>query len=239
MNLAITTIINGKEIPRAHVLEWERRRALIVLKKLRVKPASRDLAVMRQQLAERKQELGTEGMLKMLRRELAVADTIAVLVARFSTGARRFSVTELVASNGSADQFVAWFNERARINDERAFVAGTPDHYVIQTATDGSQDVVETNGGSPLVARFSIDYEDLSSLRSPADPAYPLQIAGVARSANGAALGGVRHQFRNEGKGFRARLLVEFPLLILPQTVSGHQWHLASEFGNWIEAAFR
>ncbi|WP_410210090.1 hypothetical protein [Aquirhabdus sp.] len=238
MNLEIKTIINGKEIPRAQVLAWEKKRALVVLKKLGVKPVSDDLAILRQQLDDRKQVLGNEGILKLLRWELAVSNPMAVLTARLSFGFRRLCITELVTSQGTAEQFIAWFNECAQINNERAMLAGTPDHYMIRTNADGSQEVVETNGGSPLAAHFLIDYEDLSSLRSPIDHTYPLQIAGVARSASGVALGGVRHQFRNEGSGFRARLLVEYPLLILPQVLKGHQWHLASEFGNWIEAAF-
>ena len=175
--------------------------------------------------------------MKLLRRELALSEHAAVLIARLSAGTRRFSITELVVSGGRAEDFVAWFNERGRINDECTMLAGTPDHYVIRTDSHGAQEVVETSGGSPMVARFFIDYEDLSSLRSPSDHSFPLQVAGVARSASGVAVGGVRHQFRNEGSGFRARLLVEYPLLILPQIVPGHQWHLASEFGNWIDAA--
>lgn len=238
MKIDIKTFINQQEISRAAVFAWEKKRALVVLKKLGVKPASDDLQVLRQQLAERKQAIGTEGMMKILRWELAVSNPMAVLTSHLSFGQRRFSITEILASRGNAEEFVEWFNERTRTNDERAMLAATPDHFVIKTNADGSQEVVETNGGSPLAAHFFIDYEDLSSLRSAVDPTYTLQIAGVARSSNGVALGGVRHQFRNEGTGFRARLLVEYPLFILPQVLTGHQWHLASEFGNWIEAAF-
>jgi hypothetical protein len=88
-----------------------------------------------------------------------------------------------------------------------------------------------------MAARFFVDYDDLSSLKSEADPDYPVQVAGVARAPNGAAIGGVRHQFRNEGTGFHAKLTVEFPSLIMPSVVTGHRWHLACEFSNWIRAA--
>lgn len=239
MQLDIKTIIKEKEISRSQVLEWEKRRAIIVLKKLGEQTDGKDLAEMRQKLAMRKRELGAGGLLKILHGELALSDPLAAMIAALSFGSRRFSITELVVSNGTAEHFVEWFNDRARINDEPSMLAGTPDHYIIRTNSDGSQEVVETNGGSPLVARFFIDYKDLSSLRSAADPAYPLQITGVARSKGGRAIGGVRHQFRNEGRGFRAKLLVEYPLLVLPQIISGHRWHLASEFGNWIETAFK
>ncbi|PTQ90610.1 hypothetical protein C8N29_1028 [Agitococcus lubricus] len=238
MKLNITTIINGHEIPRTHILDWEKHRAKVVLKKLGVQPIGEDLATLQSQLMARKQMLGTDGLLNRLRLDLALSSPTAALTAYLSRGARRFSVTELVVSSGTAEQFVDWFNQRAQINDEQSMIAATPDHYIIRTAPDGSQEVIETNGGSPLAARFFIDYQDLSSLRSAVEPSYPLQIAGVAKTKGGMPIGGVRHQFRNEGNGFRARLLVEFPLLILPQVISGHQWHLASEFSHWIEAAF-
>lgn len=232
MSLSIRTFINEREIPRNQVLDWERRRALVVLRKLGVKPESQALPALRRQLLARKQALGGAELLNILRWELALSTPMAVATAALSMGARRFSITELLVSAGTAEQFVDWFHERARLNDEAAMLGGTPDHYLIRTNPDGSQEVVETNGGSPLAARFFIDYEDLSSLRSPVDVSYPLQVAGVARTAGGRPIGGVRHQFRNEGTGFRARLLVEFPALMLPQVLSGHQWHLASEFGK-------
>lgn len=113
-----------------------------------------------------------------------------------------------------------------------------PDHYVIRTRADGRQEVLETTGGSPFAAMFVIDYDDVSSWSTPADPQFPHQIASVARRSDGTAIGGVRHQFRDTEDGFHARLTVEFPLPTLGRMVAGHRWHLACEFGNWIEAAF-
>jgi hypothetical protein len=62
---------------------------------------------------------------------------------------------------------------------------------------------METNGSSPLAA-FVSGYDDVS-------PDFPHQLAGVARASNGAAIGGVMHQFRDTADGFHARLTVEFP----------------------------
>ncbi|QYN04604.1 hypothetical protein K1T36_10885 [Pseudomonas protegens] len=235
----IRTFIGGQEIPREQVLDWERRRALVVLKRLGGKPTGKeDLMTLRNQVMDRKIALGSNGIRQLLQRELAMSQPVANFVARISLGRRRFSVTELLAERGSANEFEDWFLKRAELNDELSMLAASPDHYVIQTNADGAQEVIETTGGSPMVGRFMIDYQDLSSLRSLPNPDYPYQIAGVARAENGLALGGVRHQFRNEGMGFRAKLTVEFPLMIIPGAVSAHRWHLASEFSNWIEAAF-
>lgn len=239
MAISIKTFIGGREIPRQQVLEWERRRALIVLERLGSKPLGNEaLEILRHQLLERKMTLGSDGIRQILKRELAIAEPVASLVARISCGFRRYSVTELLVDSGSAQEFVDWILKRTELNDEIAMLAACPDHYVICTNADGAQEVIETTGGSPLVGRFMIDYQDLSSLRSTPDASYPYQIAGVARAESGLALGGVRHQFKDEGAGFRAKLTVEFPAMIIPGAISAHRLHLASEFSNWIEAAF-
>lgn len=239
MAINIRTFIGGREIPREQVLDWERRRALVVLKRLGGKPTgNEDLVTLRTQVLDRKIALGSNGIRQLLQRELAMSQPVANFVARISYGRRRFSVTELLVDRGSAHEFVDWFLKRTELNDELSMLAACPDHYVIQTNANGAQEVIETTGGSPLVGRFLIDYQDLSSLRSSPDPEYPYQAAGVAKAENGLVIGGVRHQFRNEGLGFRAKLTVEFPQMIIPGAVSAHRWHLASEFSNWIEAAF-
>ncbi|MDV8150384.1 hypothetical protein R5L37_01210 [Acinetobacter pittii] len=233
----IHVCINGQNITNSAILEWEKRRARLVLKKLGLSPKSKDLLELRELLLKRKSELGQNKIKALLKKELIISDFFAKLIARLSFGYRRLSSIEIFVENARAEQFVEWFEKCTNQNNEQAMLAGTPDHYLIST-NNGAQEVIETNGGSPLVAHFYIDYNELSSLRSRVDLSFPLQIAGVARSKDGFAIGGVRHQFRNEEKGFRAKLTVEYPLLILPTVISGHQWHLANEFSNWISAAF-
>ena len=71
------------------------------------------------------------------------------------------------------------------------------------------------------------------------DPAFPVHLFATARLPDGRITGRVRHQFRDEGKGLRARLGIEFPWVFPGPVMRGHQWHLACEFSNWIEAAAR
>jgi hypothetical protein len=54
---------------------------------------------------------------------------------------------------------------------------------------------------------------------------------------DGTLIGGIRHQFRDEGDGVRALLTVELPWLIGPIAPAAHRWHLACEFSTWLEAA--
>lgn len=237
MAIALKIFIEGQRIAADQIIDWERRSAEKALHKLGLRAESQDMEQLRRQLRERKHALGHDGIRALLRRELALSDMAARLVAFMSRGRRRYSVVEIVSPVGSAEAFANWFEDVARLNREDVMIAALPEHYLIATDAAGRQEVIETNGGAPMAARFFVDYADLSSLRSEPDSDYPVQVAGVARAPNGAAIGGVRHQFRNEGTGFRAKLTVEFPSLIMPSVVTGHRWHLACEFSNWIRTA--
>ena len=70
-------------------------------------------------------------------------------------------------------------------NDERALLEACPDHFAFAVDDRGSQDVVETTGGSPLPSRFVIDYNELSSLTSSRDDSFPWEVAGVAATTSG------------------------------------------------------
>lgn len=237
MTIDLEVLINGEAVSQDAVERWERNSAGRALRRLGLRANHMDLEKLRAELRARKLQLGHSGVRKLLRRELAVSDKYARLVAWLSRGGRRYSVIEIVSPEGSAAAFANWFEELAHRNREDVMVAAAPEHYLIATDAAGRQEVIETNGGSPMAARFFIDYADLSTLRSTPDPDYPSEVAGVARTPNGTAIGGVRHQFRDEGSGFRAKLTVEFPTFILPSVVSGHRWHLACEFSNWIRTA--
>lgn len=245
MTVNLQIFIQGRPVPLVKVEAWENRRAAKVLRKLGVRDIPASLAERRALLLVRKEELGHDGIRALLARELTLSGAFASLIAKLSLGRRRYSVIDIVSPIGNAEGFARWFEDAAHRNREDVMIAAMPDHYLIATNAGGQQEVIESNGGAPLAAHFFVDYADLSSLRSLPDPDFPVQVAGVARAPNGngrsgMAIGGVRHQFRDEesasGQGFRARLTVEFPTLIMPGVVSGHRWHLAVEFSNWIKA---
>lgn len=194
-------------------------------------------ATQRRDLLERKLALGHNGIRARIGRRLWLSEKITRLTVALSGSARRFSICEIEVARGSAARFAQWFEERNTLDDERTMIDACPDHYIIARDAQGRQFVVETTGGSPLPGAFTVDYADVSSLMTRADPAYPHQVAGVARLADGLAIGGVRHQFRQEGEGYRTLLTVEFPRRVPRRMVAEHQWHLAVEFSNWIEAA--
>ena len=234
---SITAHLHGETIAREQVLDWEDRRISAAARKLGVRvPEGEDVATRREALLQAKLALGPDEISARLKNDTRLAEHVARVGAGMSKR-RRLCVVDLHVDDGTAEQFVEAFEGWTNASDEEAMLRACPDHFVIRTRIDGRQEVLETTGGSPLPSQFFIDYDDVSSLSTQADPRFPYQIAGVARASNGAAIGGVRHQFQDTSDGFHARLTVEFPLPTLDRMVSGHRWHLACEFSNWIEAA--
>ncbi|BBX07728.1 hypothetical protein [Mycolicibacterium aichiense] len=234
--LAIVASINGKKFPRADVLAWEDKRIDAAAKKIGVVPPSPgEVAARREEFVQIKQALGNDELHRRLARSATIADRMATAQASL-TDRRRLCMTELFVPGGSAEQFTAWFNDITFSSNEYEMVRACPDHFVLRFV-GGKQEVLETNGGSPLTALFDIDYDDISSITTPVDPAFPYRLDGVAIGSNGKPIGSVRHQFRDTPAGVHGRLLVEFPLPMIGTVIRGHRWHLACEFSNWIEAA--
>lgn len=228
----------SKPISRAQITDWETKRAVKGLRKLGIPRPAGDVDVLRTTLADAKLALGRGAIEKRLEGEIKVSDSVARALARASGGRRRLSQIEVFVPGARAEQLPAWYAERAEVDDEAAFLTATPDHHLFRPVEDPrGQEVWETTGGSPLASRFFFDLDVTGGLVTAADPSYPVQLTGIARLADDTVIGGIRHQFRDENDGARARLTVEFPWLIGPYTPRAHRWHLASEFTAWIEAA--
>lgn len=233
----IVATIAGQQVDRAAVQAWEDNRAHEVMGKFSLPDSGMTLPQRKAALLAHKLAMGHAAIRQFLRIQLCLSGLLAVVFALLSGKRRDFCVVELAVSQGSAERFKTWFEARVPLDDQAGMLAGCPDHYLIDTNTAGHQVVVETVGGAPFASEIIIAYGDASSLLTPPDPAYPLQIFGVARNAAGRPIGGVRHQLRQEGEGFRALITAEFPAATLGSIISGNRWHLACEFSNWIEAS--
>jgi len=252
----ISAVIDGSPVAYREVQQWEGRRATAVLKKMAIRLGARAFAELlpgrtlgslssasldeqRAALLTLKSGLGHAGIYAMLRPELAVADHTARLAVKASRGQTALSVVNLAAPGCSAAQFGAWFDNLTIDNAEAEMVAACPDHYLLRRLPDGRQEVVETTGGAPAPTRFLVDYTNADAVRIPADPDYPIQIAGQAMLDDGFVIGAVRHQFRDRGDTMEALLAVQFPGIFPQSLINAHRWHLATEFSNWITASLR
>lgn len=238
-HLPLITIINGEPVDRDRVLAWELGRQQRVAKLLGYPAQSselRDVDALRARLFELKRSLGPAELKRRLAPRIRLSNAGIAVATTLSAGRRIASSIRVQSPEGSAEDFADWMNAESAQSDSDAMLAACPDHFFIGEDEHGRQQVVETTGGSPLPTEFFIDYNDVSSLTTEASPDFPQQIAGVARTASGQAIGGVRHQFRNlPGGGFESWNTVEFPRLVGNGMANAHRWHLACEFGNWIE----
>jgi len=182
--MSILAVIGGRAVVRDEVLAWEARRIDAVARKLDLTVPSGGLPERRAALLQAKLDLGPQLIAVRQARDVRWAARIG-RASNHPKGRRRFSICELHVSSGSAAQFAAWFQARTRENDEEAMLAACPDHFVLRTDPDGRQEVLETTGGSPLASRFFVDYDDVSTLITKPDPAFPEQIAGAAFMADG------------------------------------------------------
>lgn len=235
--LPITAWFGDKSISRSKVLDWEARRAKKALRRLDAPIPAGEIEVLRAAVVDTRAALGRAEIERRLDRQIRWSDRVTRAIARASGTHRRISQIELVAPGCTADQLPSWYLDRMKADDQAVFLAACPDHHLFRPTPDGGQEVWETTGGSPIASRFFFTLDDTDTLVTPADPAYPVQMTGSARLADGTLIGGIRHQFRDDNHGLRARLTVEFPWLIGPVAPAAHRWHLACEFSQWIEAA--
>jgi hypothetical protein len=227
----------AKTLDRLEILKWETRRALKALRNLDCAVPTGDIEELRAAVVQAKLNLGREEIQRRLAKQVKLSDAVVGAIARASGKHRRMCQVELFLPRGSAHALPRWYFERAEQDDEAAFLLACPDHHLFRLTSDDRQEVWETTGGSPLASRFFFTMDDTGGLVTPADPSYPIQMAGAARLADGTLIGGVRHQFRDEAGGARALLTVEYPWLIGPVPVALHRWHVACEFSLWAEAA--
>ena len=238
--IEITAHIGGTAYTREEVLAWEARRARKVLEKLGARvPSSAEVGGLREAHTQRKLELGHERIEQMLARQLRASAWSGGLTARAARGRRRMCTIDLTGSGASVQGLPDWYGAAIAGNIEEPLIGACPDHYISRTRADGRQEIVETTGGSPLPVRMFFDEDDSSTLRSTPDASFPVEWISVARDEHGAAIGGVRHLFRDEDGVFHVRLTVEFPATLAPRMIRAHRWHLACEFSNWIESANR
>ncbi|WP_380277685.1 hypothetical protein [Kitasatospora purpeofusca] len=208
--LRIRTDIDGVRHDRAAVLGWELERGRAALRLL-------------------KQRLGDDRTRDLLAPDTAAADTAMAGWLRASDGRWRAAVTELTATGIDAAAFLAWWQGRLHAPDRAALLAANPEHYLADSAGD-TVEIVETVGGGPL--RFFLRFHP-----TPATAAYPVRIGGTGHLADGSEVLRVMHEFADSPEGLRIRLTVEFPAAAPDELSTGHQWHFACEFANWLEAA--
>lgn len=249
--MQIRTYINGKEIRDAAIRQWELTRARAVYRYLRAGLGEAEIKRMAgntpteasgflNAVQALQEQLGEDRIRRLLKRDLARSERLTRMMCALSFGRRRHCIIEMSVEGITAASFMAYADEimtSPEPGHAKFCLNACPDHYLLQGAGNNAMEVIETTGGAPFPAQFFLVMGDEQGLTLPADPAYPLQMAGIGRLKDGKAVGGIRHQFQEQGNGFRARFGVEFPGMIPAYFVSQHQMHLACEWSNWVRMA--
>ncbi|KAI8356248.1 hypothetical protein B0O80DRAFT_22729 [Mortierella sp. GBAus27b] len=241
----INTFADGTLVPYETIRQWEAKRLAhvtsFVYQKLDMKRPidTQTMDEQRSTLAELKIKIGEDKVRKMLGFHLGLSQFVMNAASFLSFGRRKFSIVEVTIHGVDLDPsvFLDKLNHIMMSEGEefsKMRLMACPDHYLIVTTGESTQEVIETTGGSPFSTQFFICYGNPEGLRSQKDPTFDVELFGVARTRGGTVIGGVRHQIRKEPDGLRLRLLVEFPALVLNWMIRQHQLHLMCEFNNWV-----
>ncbi|MFE3202570.1 hypothetical protein [Embleya sp. NPDC059237] len=213
--LTVRTVIDGTEYTQDDIRRWELDRA-------------------RNALALLKDRIGDAAMRELLTEDLRAADEIMAPLPDASGGAWRSAVTEMEIGGITAEQFLTWWQGRLASADRTALLAANPEHYLANSA-DGVVEIIETIGSGPL--RFFLTFNDGVEIEDEGHETYPVRIGGTGRLTDGTEICRVMHEFGDGPRGLRIRLTIQFPAGAPEHVFTGHQWHFACEFLNWLEAA--
>ncbi|MFF2956702.1 hypothetical protein ACFVVU_35825 [Kitasatospora sp. NPDC057965] len=213
--LTVRTVIDGTEYSQDDIRAWELDRA-------------------RNALALLKNRIGDESMRELLAEDLRAADGIMAPLPGASGGAWRSAVTELEIGGITAEEFLTWWQGRLASGDRTALLAANPEHYLAASA-DGVVEIIETIGSGPL--RFFLTFHDGVAIEDEGHETYPVRIGGTGRLTDATEICRVMHEFGDGPRGLRIRLTIQFPTSAPEHVFTGHQWHFACEFLNWLEAA--
>ncbi|MFE5326836.1 hypothetical protein ACFRCG_10655 [Embleya sp. NPDC056575] len=213
--LTVRTVIDGTEYTQDDIRRWELDRA-------------------RNALALLKDRIGDAAMREMLTEDLRAADEIMAPLPDASGGVWRSAVTEMEIGGITAEQFLTWWQGRLASADRTALLSANPEHYLADSA-DGVVEIIETIGSGPL--RFFLTFHDGVEIEDEGHETYPVRIGGTGRLTDGTEICRVMHEFGDGPRGLRIRLTIQFPAGAPEHVFTGHQWHFACEFRNWLEAA--
>lgn len=227
-----TIYFNNKLIPHSAISNWENKRIKVVSTKLDFKSSTAE------DLATSKQGISYDEMIRRLKNNLIITSSVVKLMEILSFKKRKFSSVEMVVEGMTAEEIIVGI-DKLLMEQNKAYdfinLVACPDHYVLRALGNNILEVIETPAGLPFPTQFYINFGQETGLQIPRDSTYPFQSVGIAKLKSGTIIGGVRHQFKNEGNGFRAKLAVEFPLITPNYFIKQHQFHLACEFGHWFK----
>ncbi len=181
-----------------------------------------------------KGNLGREGLLELLRDEIAAGDAFLKGHVERSGGQEATGTTTLRARGITAADFTSWFSRAFARED--VMLAGHPEHYSIHAEPGRDVNIVETLG--EFVCSFFMRPWDDSVVTVQELPSVTSEKPRGRRShmllQDGTVVGSIANAFDEEPDGFIATLSVTLPATCAPDVVEQHLEHFAVEFRTWI-----
>jgi hypothetical protein len=245
---------SGQKVAPQAFEQWEKRHSVTMAKRLQnyyrvnmspffVKSIPEtDLLTVRKKLVAYKLQLSNDEIRGKLKHVFGFTNTATDFMSTLGRHKRKSSVVEIVVKDVpegfDLKKFVDQIQTLMTTNSEenrRICLAGSPDHLLLEGKPNNAQEIVEITGGAPMEAHFINYYGVGAGINYPRDPEYPYQMASISMMTNNIAAGDIRHQYKEEGTGFRAKLADEFPIFFTNSMIREHQFHLANEFLVWYE----
>lgn len=253
--MKISYFINaGQPLDPSELEKWERRTSKISAMKLYRRFGDKraqkliyqtndlDLEVIRSILTDIRM-CQTDAMINYeLKPAYALSDAMTLAAVKMSNGKTvkihsQILIEDLPEGFDLADLFADFMDLMLTNNEEnrRICLEGAPDHMIVKSVGKNEQIIVESAGGLPFESRFFNHYGDLSAITTERLKDYPFIMVGTTYLKNGVSAGGVCHQYKPEGTGFRVDFSDEFPASFPPAMIYQHQMHALNEYGIWYK----
>ena len=197
----------------------------------------------REVLANLKESLGRQGVLKALAEELAAGEAQWRSIANASRAHENLQpvIVEVEARGIDIAQFMLVNQGLAKENSLATPSRIHPEHYYFNAGTGGQQTIVETFGmyGHPVHLHLIPAKDAFKPIEPDDDTLFSMcGITNFASDDTDSKIVGM-HQFKRRDSGLGVKLGVFLPEAAPAEAVEGHTWHLVVEFNNALHKAAR
>ncbi|CAK1224689.1 hypothetical protein [Fructobacillus evanidus] len=190
-------------------------------------------------LAQTKEAIGKEGMLKYYHDEIHESDEMWKEIAENASPKMQQAIVEVETENISLIQFMLFNQSLAKENNLYLPSKIHPEHYYFDAGKGGTQTIVETFGMYRKPSYLHLVPGDHIQKPIPTDSDTTMVMLGQTLLADTMADTKIigMHQLKNKPNGMKVKLGVFLPENAPKEIIEGHKWHLMVEFNNGLHIA--
>ncbi|CAK1229282.1 hypothetical protein [Fructobacillus tropaeoli] len=190
-------------------------------------------------LAQTKETIGKEGMLKYFHDEIQESDEMWKEIAKNASQKMQQAIVEVETENISLIQFMLFNQSLAKENNLYLPSKIHPEHYYFDAGKGGTQTIVETFGMYRQPSYLHLVPGDNIQKPIPTDSDTTMVMLGQTLLADNMADTKIigMHQLKNKPNGMKVKFGVFLPENAPKEIIEGHKWHLMVEFNNGLHIA--